>query len=117
MKKKLELMRNILKNFGVGMLVYDETLSGLADYDGGFRSRIFKDHDPRRLEEFLYSMEPASLYWVKDHYGCYYCFFRVDELLVHTECGLSEDTGQIPVIPSKSIGGGGGGVCFFGPWV
>jgi hypothetical protein len=108
MEKKLELMRNTLKNFGVRMLAYDENLSGLVDYDGGFRSRIFKSHDPRRLAEFIRSMEPAILYLTEDHYGCYCCFFRIDELPVNTACGLSEDTDRIPGIPSKSIGGGGG---------
>ncbi|MDR0719510.1 MAG: hypothetical protein LBF78_07740, partial [Treponema sp.] len=76
MEKKLELMRNILRNFGVRMLVYEETLSGLADYDGGCRSRLFQTHDTRRLEEFLRSIEPAILYLIEDSYGCCYCFFR-----------------------------------------
>jgi hypothetical protein len=113
MERKLGLMRNILKNFGIRILVYDETLSGLADYDGGFRSRIFRNHDPRWLEEFLRSMEPAILYLTEDHYGCYYCFFRIDKLPANIEHRLDEDTDRIPVIPGKPTGI----ICCIGPWL
>jgi AraC-like DNA-binding protein len=79
MEERLSLMKNIIRNFGVRMLVYEETLSGLADYDGGFRSRLFRIHDTRRLEEFLRAAEPAVLYLVTDPYGYHYGFFRLDK--------------------------------------
>jgi hypothetical protein len=77
MEKKLSFMKIIMRNFGVRMLVYNETLYGLENYDDGLRSRLFKTHDIKRLESFIRSLEPEALYLTEDLYGCYYCFFSI----------------------------------------
>jgi AraC-like DNA-binding protein len=94
MEKKLALMKNVLSDFGIKMRIYDGDLSGLADYDEGLRSRIYKVHDTKRLEEFIRSIEPAVLCLMEDPYGCHYCFFSM-----------------------TNIGGNGEGYCGIGPWI
>jgi AraC-like DNA-binding protein len=77
MERKMSLMKDVLSNFGVKMRIYDCSLSGLADYDDGLRSRLYKTHDTKRLEDFIYSIEPAVLCLMEDPYGCHYCFFPI----------------------------------------
>jgi AraC-like DNA-binding protein len=90
MEKKLTFMKNIMRNFGVKMIMYNETLSGLENYDDGLRSRLFKTHNTGRLEEFIRSIEPAVLYLTEDPFGCHYCFFSIlDHTLKPWEyCGI-----------------------------
>jgi AraC-like DNA-binding protein len=72
------------------MRVLGEPLPDLKDYDGGLRSRLFKEHDTNRLAEFLRSMDTAVLYMAEDTYNCHYCLWKLNEI---------------------------GGYCVIGPWI
>jgi AraC-like DNA-binding protein len=78
--EKLELMANIVKNFGVQARIYDESLSTLEEYDNGLRSRLFQTFDTTRLKDFIRSMEPATIYFTEDLYICQYCFFSIHQI-------------------------------------
>jgi AraC-like DNA-binding protein len=99
--EKLELMANIIKNFGVQMLVRYEPLSGLEEYDNGLRLRLFSAFDTGPFKEFIRSMESAAIYFIKDQYGCNYCFFpiKLEDFVIHDE-----------II-------GGEGTAIIGPWI
>lgn len=75
MDRKLALMADVVKNFGVRMSVYEEPLSSLEEYDNGFRLRIYQRFDIKPLEEFLRSLDTAGIYLTEDIYSCHYCFF------------------------------------------
>jgi hypothetical protein len=70
--EKLELVENIVKNFGVQIRIYKEPFAGLEEYDNGLRSRLFQTFDIRPLVEFIRSMKTAELYFTEDLYGCHY---------------------------------------------
>jgi hypothetical protein len=94
MLQKLSLVENILRNFGIGMALYDESMVGLERYDNGLRAKIFQDFDFKDVGNFLRSMESGYLYFTEDQYSCRHCFFRF-----------------------APMGGGGGGFCSVGPWI
>jgi AraC-like DNA-binding protein len=76
MKNPLELLENVIQCFGIPMRVFVEPLSDLTDFDGGLRSRLFKNTDAGQLAEFLRAMDFAVLYMTEDPYGCHFCFLK-----------------------------------------
>jgi AraC-like DNA-binding protein len=78
--ENLELMVNAVKNFGVQTRIYQEPLSGLEEYDNGLRSRLFQTFDTSPLKEFIRSVEPSTLCFTADRYGCHYSFFPIRQL-------------------------------------
>jgi hypothetical protein len=96
--EKLELLMDIVKNFGVQIRTYGEPFSDLEEYDNGLRLRIFRTFETSRLKDFIRSIEPATMCLTEDLYGCHYCFFTINKPPVET--GVSD----------VECGGGGGGV-------
>jgi AraC-like DNA-binding protein len=78
MEKHLEFFENILQCFGAQIQVFAEPLSDLTGFDGGLRSRLFKNNDTGQLAEFMCVMDCAVLYMAEDSYSCHYCFLRYD---------------------------------------
>jgi hypothetical protein len=106
--EKPELLTGIVENFGVQIRMYREPFAALEEFDKGLRSRIFQTFDTGRLKEFIRSIEPATMCFTEDLYGCHYCFFTIN--------GLSSESSVI----NREIdggGGGGGGLIKFGPLV
>jgi AraC-like DNA-binding protein len=103
--EKLELLTSIVKNFGVQIRIYGEPFSDLEEYDKGLRSRIFQTFDTGRFKEFIRSIEPATMCFAEDLYGCHYCFFPINELSVETD------------IIDREILGGRGDIAVIGPWI
>jgi AraC-like DNA-binding protein len=101
--EKLELLKNIVKNFGIQMRIYGEPFSDLEEYDKGLRSRIFQTFDTRRFKEFIRSIEPATMCFSEDLYSCHYCFFPINEVSV-----------EISVIDCEI---NGGDIVIIGPWI
>jgi hypothetical protein len=76
MEKHLEFLENMVQCFGVQMRTFAEPLADLTGFDGGLRSRLFKNHDTGYLTEFMCAMDCAVLYMAEDSYGCHYCFLK-----------------------------------------
>jgi AraC-like DNA-binding protein len=99
--EKLELVENVVKNFGVQMRFYREPLSGLEEYDKGLRLRLFQTFDTTRLVEFICSIEPGVICFTEDLYNCHYCFYTLSQ--------LNDSTGK--------AAGNEKSTAIIGPWV
>lgn len=82
MEEIFELLGNIVKCFGVQTQAYSVPLPCLENYDGGLRSRLFKIHDTRYLEEFMLSMERNIIYIAEDSYCCHFCFLKFNKYYI-----------------------------------
>ncbi|MDR1220391.1 MAG: hypothetical protein LBK73_12390 [Treponema sp.] len=76
MKKPFELLENMVQCFGVQTRVFVEPLSDATGFDGGLRSRLFKNNDTGQIAEFMCAMNCAVLYMADDSYNCHYCFLK-----------------------------------------
>jgi AraC-like DNA-binding protein len=79
METIMDLLSDVIKAYGVQMNLYGKPLSGLDNFDGGLRSRLFKSYDTTPALKFLQAMVPAIVYLIKDAYDCQYCCFLVPQ--------------------------------------
>jgi hypothetical protein len=71
----LNLLEETAMAWGVRMRRYDESLTGLVNYDEGLRTRLFPGYDFASLAESLRGIEQDTVYLSEDSYGCHYFLF------------------------------------------
>jgi AraC-like DNA-binding protein len=85
--KTLYLLNETMHAWGIKMEFYDTELHGIAEFDGGIRSRLFQNNDAADLMTAIRKMPDGTVTMLEDFLYCRYCLFRLPEKYFHGETG------------------------------
>jgi AraC-like DNA-binding protein len=77
--KTLYLLGETLHAWGVNIRFYGQDLSGIEDFDGGIRSRLFQKIDTVNLAREIRKLAHSEVVMLEDTLECHYCLFRLPE--------------------------------------